>query len=147
MILLDNYSEMGTYIRLEKKGYSVVRKDLVVGEKKGIGGFSEDEELLGLYFFDNRLFFQYKDKAYEVNANELSCSNSVSNDGNRCFNVRIGKCIVCDITYKPFISPFSLAFEEEDDEFDFLLYISRIMKNEETINTFIRGIQNTSTNT
>lgn len=64
--------------------------------------------------------------------------NRLSN-GNSNFKVIIKGKTVCDISYKPYISPHALIFGD-DDEFDFLLYLSRLLHDKNTIQNFIGGM-------
>ena len=47
---------------------------------------------------------------------------------------------LCDILYKPYISPLALPFGEDEDEFDFLLYLSKLMHDKNSIRSFITGM-------
>lgn len=143
MILLDNYSKKNTYIKITPEGnYSIINSENVDDIEDGEGGFSEDGELLGLYIHNEKLYFQYKNKSYETKPNEIICTNKILNNCKRNFKVEIKENIICDIVYKPYISSFALVFEEEEDEFDFLLYLSNLMKDENSILNFIKGINN-----
>lgn len=142
MIVLDNYCKKNTYIIITTEGYSVIDENSINVIENGEGGFSEDNELLGIYVDDDKLYFQYNNRSYETNPNEIDCINKFLKDGNRNFRVKIKNSIVCDIIYKPYVDPLALVFEDDEDEFDFLLHLSKIMKNEETILNFIKGIEN-----
>jgi len=140
LIILNNYSKTGTYIILESTGYSIIEKDKVQLVRQGVGGFSEDKQLLGIYVEADKFFFLYNDKKYNVNPDEIFCTNARISDGKRSFQVKIKDNIVCDITYKPYISPFVLTFGDDDDEFDFLLYLSKLMLSKDSIGNFIKGM-------
>ena len=140
MILLDNYSTIDTCIQIDNSGYTVVKKRCDICE--GVGGFSEDGELLGLYVDDDKLYFQYNDKSYETNPNEIKCTNEILKEGNRNFVVKINEVVVCNKVYKPYVNPLALIFEEDEDEFDFLLHLSNLMVDEESILNFIKGMNN-----
>ena len=56
MIIMNNYSKTGTYIILESSGYSVVENKVKL-VRQGVGGFSEDGQVVGIYVKDNKLFF------------------------------------------------------------------------------------------
>ena len=49
---------------------------------------------------------------------------------------------MCNKVYKPYVNPLALVFEDDEDEFDFLLHLSNIMKSKDSILNFIRGINN-----
>ncbi|MDA2632297.1 hypothetical protein PDQ38_24305 [Bacillus cereus] len=57
MIIMNNYPEVGTYIMLETSGYSIVEKNKVQLVRQGVGGFSEDGQVVGVYVKNNKLFF------------------------------------------------------------------------------------------
>ncbi|URZ04108.1 hypothetical protein [Clostridium felsineum] len=142
MIVLDNYSKKNTYITITTEGYSVIDANSINGIENGEGGFSEDNELLGIYVDDDKLYFQYNDKKYETKPDEIICTNERLKDGKRNFKVKIKDILVCDIVYKPYISPFVLTFGDDEDEFDFLLYLSNLMVDENSILNFIKGMNN-----
>lgn len=142
MILLENYSKKNTYINITPQGYSIIDSNSIKDIENGEGGFSEDGELLGLYVTDNKLYFQYNDKKYKTSPEEIICTNEILDDGNRNFRVKIKDVLVCDIIYKPYISPFVLTFGDDEDEFDFLLYLSSLMADKNSILNFIKGINN-----
>lgn len=54
---MNNYSKIGMYILLDDSGYSIVEKSKVQLVRQGIGGFSEDGRIVGIYVKDNKLFF------------------------------------------------------------------------------------------
>ena len=56
--------------------------------------------------------------------------------------MKIKDVLVCNIIYKPYISPFVLTFGDDEDEFDFLLYLSNLMADENSILSFINGMKN-----
>ncbi|MFL0251974.1 hypothetical protein ACJDT4_16260 [Clostridium neuense] len=142
MILLENYSKINTYINIKPHGYSIINADSVNSIENGIGGFSEDGELLGIYVDDDKLYFQYNDNKYETNPDEIICTNERLKDGKRNFRVKIRDVIVCDITYEPYISPFVLTLGDDEDEFDFLLHLSNLMLDKNAILNFIKGMNN-----
>lgn len=142
MIFLDNYSKKNTYIRITSEGYSIVDANSIYEIENGEGGFSEDGELLGLYIEDGKLYFQYNNKSYETKPDEMNCTNELLNDGKRNFRVIIKDVVVCNIIYKPYISPFVLTFGDEEDEFDFLLYLANLIVDKNSILNFIKGINN-----
>ncbi len=76
MIIMNNYSKTGTYIILEPSGYSVVEKNKVKLVRQGVGGFSEDGQVVGIYVKDNKLFFFYNGKSFETSIEDLICTNS-----------------------------------------------------------------------
>ena len=142
MVILDNYSKKNTYINITQEGYSIIDANNINGIEDGEGGFTENGELLGLYICDDKLYFQYNNKKYEAKPNEINCTNKMLNDGKYNFQVKINDVLVCNIIYKPYISPFVLTFGDDEDEFDFLLYLSNLMADENSILSFINGMKN-----
>lgn len=141
MIILNNYSKAGTYIILEPSGYSIVEKNKIKLLRQGVGGFSEDGQLLGIYVDSDKFFFIHNEKKYEAIPDEIICINERTDDGKRNFKVKIMNKVVCNITYKPYISPFVLTFGDDEDEFDFLLYLSNLMLSKDSILSFIKGMR------
>ena len=140
MIVLENYSKVNTYITITPEGYSVIDANRIDGIEHGIGGFTDDNEFLGLYMEDDHLYFQYNDNKYETEPDEIICTNERFQDGKRNFKVKIKDTLVCDIVYQPYVNPFALIFGDDEDEFDFLLHLSELMKSEESLLSFIKGI-------
>lgn len=52
---------------------------------------------------------------------------------------------MCDITYKPYISPFVLTFGDDEDEFDYFLYLSNLMLSKDSMLSFIKGMNRLKT--
>ena len=127
---------------ITSEGYSIIDANSINGIENGEGGFSEEGELLGIYVDDYKLYFQYNDKKYESKPEEIICSNEMLNDGNRNFQIKIKDVLVCNIIYKPYIIPFVLTFGDDEDEFDFLLYLSNLMVDKNAILNFINGMNN-----
>ena len=142
MIVLENYSRKNTYITITTEGYSVIDANSINGMENGEGGFSEDNELLGIYVVDDKLYFQYNDKKYQTKPDEIICTNERVKGDKRRFKVKLMDILVCDIIYKPYVNPLALIFGDDEDEFDFLLHLSKLMKSEESILNFIKGINN-----
>jgi len=140
VIILENYSTIDTYIQIDNTEYTVVNKKCDI--RQGIGGFSENGELLGLYIDNDKLYFQYNDKKYQTKPDEIICTNERLKGDKRNFKVKINDVVVCNIIYKPYVNPLSLIFGDDEDEFDFLLHLSKLMKSEESILNFIKGINN-----
>ena len=140
MIILENYSTIDTYIQIDNTEYTVVNKKCDI--RQGIGGFSENGELLELYIDNDKLYFQYNDKKYQTKPDEIICTNERLKGDKRNFKVKINDIVVCNIIYKPYVNPLSLIFGDDEDEFDFLLHLSKLMKSEESILNFIKGINN-----
>lgn len=142
MVFLDNYSRENTYINITSEGYSIVDSQSVNEIECGEGGFTEEGELLGIYVRDEKLFFQYNNKSYETKPDEIKCTNEILCDGRRSFKVEIKEALICNIVYKPYISPFVLTYGDEEDEFDFLVHLSNLLANENAILKFMKGMDN-----
>ncbi|MEB9414696.1 hypothetical protein P4J15_16655 [Bacillus cereus] len=141
MIIMNNYSKTGTYIILEPSGYSVVEKNKVKLVRQGVGGFSEDGQVVGIYVNDNKLFFFYNGKSFETSIEDLICTNSYVSKLKRCFSVTIGGQNICNIVYEPFIDPGMIYYDADPEEFDVLLYLSELLKNEDSIKRFMNGME------
>ncbi|MED2039302.1 hypothetical protein P4V58_19390 [Bacillus wiedmannii] len=141
MIIMNNYSKTGTYIILEPSGYSVVEKNKVKLVRQGVGGFSEDGQVVGIYVKDNKLFFFYNGKSFETSIENLICTNSYVSKFKRCFSVTIGGQNICNIVYEPFIDPGMIYYDADPEEFDVLLYLSELLKNEDSIKRFMNGME------
>ena len=139
MIILENYSEMNTYIKIVEESYTIISDDRYKNQVNGIGGFSENGELVGIYVIDKKLYFQYNRTSHEVTSRDLTCACENIDNGKHRFMVKNKDRIICDITYEPYVSPFVLTFGDDDDEFDFLLQFSRLLKDEESIERLWRN--------
>lgn len=138
---MNNYSKKGTFIILEPGGYSIVEKDKVQLVRQGVGGFTEDEELVGIYVKEDKLFFYYNGKSFEASIDNLICTNNYVTRSDRCFSVTIGGQNICKIVYEPFIDPGMIFYDADPEEFDFLLYLSRLLKNKEYMKRFMNGME------
>ena len=141
MIIMNNYSKKGTYIILESSGYSIVEKNKAQLVRQGVGGFSEDKELIGIYVQDNKLFFYYNGKSFEATIDNLICTNKYVTRSDRCFSVTIGGQKICTIVYEPFIDPGMIIYDADPKEFDVLLYLSEILENEDSMKRFMNGME------
>lgn len=140
MILLNNYSQHDTFIQLETENFTIISSKNTGKIEDGIGGFSENNDLLGLYINNGKLYFQYNLNRYEIIPSEVLCSITKDNEKDNIFEVKIQNKEICKIVYKPFINPLGLAFGESVDEFDFLESLRNILKDEDSINKFIKGM-------
>ncbi|MFI8707936.1 hypothetical protein ACIGHG_12800 [Bacillus sp. NPDC077411] len=141
MIILNNYPKIDTYIILEPSGYSIVEKNKVQLVRQGVGGFSEDGQVVGIYVKDNKLFFFYNGQSFETSVDDLICTNSYISKLERCFSVQMGGQNICNIVYEPFIDPGMIYYDADPEEFDTLLYLSGLMKNEDSIKNFMKGME------
>lgn len=141
MIIMNNYSVAGTYIILETSGYSIVEKNKVQLVRQGVGGFSEDGQVVGIYVKDNKLYFFYNGQSFETSIDNLICINSYLSKLERCFSVIIRGRDICNIVYEPFIDPGMIYYDADPEEFDVLLYLSELLKNEHSIKRFMYGME------
>ncbi len=141
MIILENYSELNTYIKIVDESYTIISEDSYKNQVNGIGGISENGELIGIYVIDKKLYFQYNSTSYETTPRDLVCHYEHIDNGKYRFIVKNKGRIICDIEYKPYVSPFVLTFGGDDDEFDFLLYLSKLLKDEASIERLWRYYQ------
>lgn len=141
MVIMNNYSKTGTYILLEASGYSIVEKSKVQLVRQGIGGFSEDGQIVGIFVKDNKLFFFYNGKSFETSIKDLICTNTYVSKSKRCFSLTIEGQNICNIVYEPFIDPGMIYYDADPEEFDVLLYLSELLKNEDSINRFMQGME------
>lgn len=142
MIVLDNFSKVNKYIIITKNEYKVVSEDDTDEIECGVGGITDSNNLLGVFYENDKIYFQYNENRYEFNINNIECTNEVSINKKRHFVVSIDKNIVCSIEYIPYINPIALPLGEEDDEFDLYAHIYNILKDKEHITKFVTGIKN-----
>jgi hypothetical protein len=141
MIILNNYSKVGTFIVLESNKHSIVNKNELNVPRNGVGGFSENGDLLGIYVIDDKFYFLYNNEKIEVIPSNIKCVNNYITNVLRRFTVEINDKLICDIKYEPYIDPGMIYYDADPEEFDFLLYLSGLLNSNETIINFIKGIQ------
>jgi len=90
--------------------------------------------LIGVYLQSKELKFIYNKKTYKFASNEIEFENNILNNEQRKFIVRINEGEVCNIKYNRVKFIFSLG--EEEKEFDYLLYLSKLFKSKEDIERF-----------
>lgn len=59
----------------------------------------------------------------------------------RCFHVALRGQEICNIIYEPYVDPGMIYYDAEPDEFDVLLYISGLLKSEDSIKKFMNGME------
>lgn len=57
MITLRNYPKLGSYILINNNTFSIEEVEDRYKEIQGVGGFSEDGQIVGVYVKDDKLFF------------------------------------------------------------------------------------------
>ncbi|WP_144569151.1 hypothetical protein [Bacillus pseudomycoides] len=140
MITLHNYPKLESYILIDNNTYSIKETGDRYKTVQGIGGISEDGQVVGIYVQDDKLFFFYNGQSFETSVDDLICKNSYISKLERCFNVQIGRQNICNIVYEPFIDPGMIYYDADPEEFDVLLYLSGLMKNEDSIKKFMKGM-------
>lgn len=139
MAILRNYSKINTYIAVDKNGYSVVNKNDAKGvQRQGVGGFCENE-FVGMFVENRNLYLCYNDKIFPAQATDIDCSNLPLSGGKRRFTLKLSGNKVCNILYDRVINPFPVI-EEDEEEYDALLYLSNLMKSKDTIKRFINSM-------
>lgn len=141
MIILNNHSKSGTYVIIENSKYRIMKKENSKLVRHGVGGFTEDKEIVGIYLHDDKLYFMYNNTHIEVNQGNLICTNTKLKEEKRHFQVTFNSRTICNIIYKPYINSFILTHDEDEDEYDVLLYLSNLMKNEDSIERFVKGMK------
>lgn len=142
MITMRNYPKLGSYILIDNNNnYSIERAEDRKRTTQGVGGITEDGQIVGIYVKDKKLFFFYNGQSLEVPVNSLSCTNNYVSKLERCFSATINNQVICNIVYEPFIDPGMIYYDAEPDEFDVLLYLSGLLKNEDSIKNFITGME------
>jgi len=138
MIVLDNYTTIDEKILLDPKTLSVKTvDDSYAGEAIGVGGFAGDV-FFGVFTKNDLLHFCYDGKIYSDDSDSIKCTNVPVCKDNRHFKLFFSGNIVCDISYKRNLSPIP-AFGDDEEEFDFLLYLSNLLKSKDSIDRFINS--------
>ena len=139
MAILRNYSEVNTCITVDENGYSVVdKKDLGDAKRQGVGGIC-GSDFVGLYVENRDLYLCCNDKIFLAKSTDIDCSNRPLGGGKRRFILKLAGDIVCDILYDRVVNPFP-AIEEDEEEYDALLYLSNLMESKETIDRFVNSM-------
>jgi hypothetical protein len=141
MITLDNYPKLGSYIIIENNIYSIEEVEDRHRPIQGVGGF-QDGQMIGIYAQKDKLYFVQNEQVYETTPDDLKCTNKYISKLERCFSVTIGDRKICEIIYEPFIDPGMLIYDADPEEFDVLLYLSGLLKDKESMQKFINGMNN-----
>lgn len=139
MAILRNYSKVNTYIAVDKNGYSVVNKnDAKEIKRQGVGGFCKNE-FVGMFVEDRNLYLCYNDKIFPAQETDIDCSNLPLSGGERRFVLKLAGNKVCEILYDRVINSFPVI-EEDEEEYDALLYLSKLMESKDTIKRFVNSM-------
>lgn len=141
MITLENYPRLESYILIERNNYSILEDKDRNKEIQGVGGVSEDGQVVGIYVKNNELNFFYSTQSFLARPESLDCKNEYVSKLERCFIVTIEDHEVCNIPYKPFNDHGMIYYDADPEEFDVLLYLSRLMKSEESLKKFMNGMK------
>ena len=138
MIILDNYTTVDEKVLLDPSAFSVkIVDDSYAGEAIGVGGFVEDV-FFGVYTRNDLLHFCYDGKIHSADSNNIKCTNVPDSKDNRHFRLSLYGNVICDIRYERNLSPIP-AFGDDEEEFDFLLYLSNLLKSKDSIDRFIKS--------
>jgi hypothetical protein len=139
MIVLDNYTTVDEKILIDPSSFSVkIVDDSHPEEAIGVGGFAEDV-FLGVYAKNDLLHFCYDGKIYSADLDNIKCTNDPVSKDYRHFKLSFSGSVICDIRYQRNLSPIS-AFGDDEEEFDFLLYLSSILKSKDSIDRFMKSV-------
>ena len=141
MITLENYSKWESYIIIEHNNYSIIEDKNRHREIQGVGGVSEDGQVVGIYVENEELNFFYNNHSFLARPEKLVCKNEYVSSSERCFNVTIEGKEIYNIIYKPYIDPGMIYYDADPEEFDVLLYLSRLMKDKESLKEFMNGMK------
>ena len=142
MIILDNYSKIKTFIELNGDQFVIRDEKEVNSPSQGVGGFSEDGDLFGIFVKDNKLFFIHKNETFKILPDDTVCTNKYVAKGIRCFLLETGGKLICEKRYKPDVDPEWLTSPWDPELTDFLLYLSGLLKDQDTMNRFIWATSN-----
>lgn len=135
-IVLDNYNCFGEYILWDGSNYTLIKN--VFKSINGLGGFTEDNMLVGLFEDNNNLYFIWGNKEYEIVIDTCICSFDYISGNQRCFSVESDGICICKYIYKPFLDPHYLLNGSDGEEYDFLLYLkNNVMKNKVYLTNFL----------
>ena len=141
MITLENYSKWESYIIIEHNNHSVSEEQDRHRERQGVGGVSEDGQVVGIYVENEELNFFYNNHSFLTRPDKIVCKNEYVSSLERCFNVTIEGKEIYNIIYKPYIDPGMIYYDADPEEFDVLLYLSRLMKDKESLKEFMNGMK------
>lgn len=136
MIVLDNYTTIDEKILIDPRTSMVkIVDDSYPEESIGVGGYVEDA-FLGIYTKNDLLHLYYNGKIYSANSENIKCTNATVGKNYRHFSLSFSGNVVCDLRYERNLSPIP-AFGDDEMEFDFLLYLSDLLKSKDSIDRFI----------
>ncbi len=135
MILVKNFYDKKTLIKINKDGCFLVSSENLNCPTQGIGGFLDSKDLVCIFVYKKKLYFQYNESIYSLYNEKINILNEQISQGTRRFQFILSDAVICDITYSEYVSSSYSA--QSADKLDFLLYISQLLKDERSINEFI----------
>jgi len=141
VIILRNYFDIDSKIVLHDNEYKIENINSIIN---GVGGITDNNILYGLYVYNKKLFFVINTKSYELNKNNINCSNKYITKTDRLFIILSSNQKVCEIQYEPVVDPGMMYYDIDEEEFDVLLYISSLLKDNETISKFVEAMSKRS---
>lgn len=136
-IILDNYSTIDNYIVIENLNYILTNEN--VEKTVGVGGFTENRELVALYVDDKDLFFLHEYKKIKLDVKNMECSNFYIDKNMTCFEIALSDEVIIKIVREPVVNANMLLVGEDAEEFDILLYFkNNFLENEHLRNEFIQ---------
>lgn len=87
MIRLENYPKLESYIIIEHNNYLIIEDKDRHKEIQGVGGVSEDSQVVGIYVENEVLNFFYNNQSFSAHPEQLVCKNEYVSRSERCFNV------------------------------------------------------------
>lgn len=138
-IVFNNYPDITKFIIWQDGKYNILDDDTDISTQ-GIAGFTENNNLVGVFVDSKEVFFAFETQVYSLSPTEFECSNTYINKDERCFILKNRDIEICNIIYKPFIDPGIMFYEVDLEEFDILLFLSNnVLKNKETLESFIES--------
>lgn len=141
MVVLRSYFDAHKNIIINKNDYEIVETNKQEDSINGVGGLSDDDRLYGLYVEHGKLFFVNDRDTYELPIKNLYCSNKYISKTDRLFVIKSNSENICEIQYHPLVDSGAMYYDVDEEEFDVLLYLSSLLKDDETINKFVEGMK------
>jgi hypothetical protein len=136
MIILDNYLTVDEKILLDDKSFSSkIVADSYPETSVGVGCHLEGS-LIGVYVKEKLLHLFYKNRIYSGESKIIKCTNKAVSQRERHFYLAFSENVICDFQYKRDVGPI-YAFGDDEEDFDFLLYLSSLLGSKASIDQFI----------
>jgi len=141
MVVLRNYFDAHKIIVLNENNYEIVETNNKNDSINGVGSMGDDNRLYGLYVDQGKLIFVNDTDRYELSQKNIFCSNKYITKTDRLFEIKSDNRNICEIQYQPFVDPGMMYYDVDEEEFDVLLYLSSLLKDNETVNKFVSGMK------